>query len=86
MNDMDQRGCIRCGKCCYIRQPEELPYKCRFLLRLKNGHTYCRVYHNRIGLRLSLLEKYKDFKCSPRCMTEHDFIGCPLNTDKEIIA
>lgn len=37
--DKNRQGkCLNCGKCCY------LPFRCPFLLKRKNGKSYCSIY------------------------------------------
>ena len=66
--------CLRCGKCCYF-----LGYPCTHLC-FHNGKTFCDIYDERKGLRISTNDDV--FMCGDRINSDRDYSGCPYNTKK----
>lgn len=65
--------CLNCGRCCHnLVNGVWIP--CRYLKRLSDGTTRCRVYYRRMGLKLE-----KNWKCSLRKDSPYNFTGCPYN-------
>jgi hypothetical protein len=65
--------CKRCGKCChYLYHGKE--YKCRFLVKLPDGTTVCRIYKNRIGTNID-----GKARCGPREQSSFNYEGCDYN-------
>ena len=76
-----EKTCQRCGKCCMLRNVDGSVIKpCKFLVKLKNGKTLCRIYKKRIGVKLD-----EGFWCGLRENSPFDFKDCPFNTDKKVI-
>ena len=65
--------CLKCGKCCFIKESNKY---CKYLIRLKNGKTLCRIYNNRIKTKIhSNPDKY----CGMREWQTDIIDGCPYN-------
>lgn len=70
--------CRHCGKCCHYYKDGRLK-KCKFLMTLSNGYTFCRIYPNRLGQKID-----EGIYCTKRELAPFDYEGCPYNTDKPI--
>lgn len=69
--------CKRCGLCCHIIIDGRLSNKhCRFLIKLPNGRTVCRIYmaENRIGHDIG-----NGNFCHNRRKVGVNYKGCPYN-------
>lgn len=75
---MSEPTCTRCGKCCHVLYNGKL-IKCKNLVKLANGKTLCRNYHNRLGTYIC--ERYV---CGSRAGSAFDYPDCPFNCGKEI--
>ena len=74
---MTEPVCVRCGACCYMRHNDKV-VKCRFLVKLKNNRTACRVYRNRLGRWIGNIDGV-NFVCKMREEVKHNFPNCPYN-------
>jgi hypothetical protein len=70
--------CLRCGKCCQFNINGRIE-KCSYLVELKNGRTYCKIYSRRLGRLLKTSVKGLYAKCFLREQVKNDFEGCPYN-------
>lgn len=82
-NNNSEIKCLRCGKCCHHIDNGQIK-KCKFLIKLPNGKTLCRVYSTRLGRILGKTSEGKYVKCGERSCAAHDFVGCPYNTNKPL--
>lgn len=71
-----------CGKCCWIRWKGKKK-KCKHLVRL-GKRTLCRTYKTRLGKLIGKIDEKKVY-CIERKDSKFDYVGCPLNTDKEVL-
>lgn len=79
-----KKNCVQCGKCCHFMTKEGLK-PCKFLLII-DGKTKCKVYRTRLGRLIFYGDSnFPAMICSQRKMTDTDFKGCPLNTNKPIV-
>lgn len=71
--------CTRCGKCCIVLdKTKNIWVHCRYLVHYRrNSLTYCRIYPNRIGVKVA-----PGVQCVPRNMLPYDIPGCPYNVGK----
>lgn len=65
--------CLQCGKCCYKLVKGKLE-KCKFLIKLKEGKTICRIYNNRLGT-----ETGHKSVCIERKDSPFNYKNCPFN-------
>ena len=72
--------CLRCGACCY-HSLNGKKIKCKFLIILKSGKTFCRIYHqrDRIGKIIYVDKSGKKFICKKRVNVKKNFPNCPYN-------
>jgi len=75
----DQKGCLRCGKCCHYINKLGVKTACQYLIKLPTGTTLCRVYKTRLGRRVGIGENGKPVYCAPRELHDNE-PGCPLNS------
>lgn len=80
MQEDKEIHCKMCGKCCRYFKGAEVK-KCKYLIILKNGKCYCKIYwqKDRVGKKLD-----KGVYCMNRMDSPYDFDGCPYNTNKPI--
>lgn len=70
---MTETICKRCGKCCHwIAEGKVI--KCKYLIKLSNDRTLCRIYKNRKGYIMS-----KGMICGDRLNSRWNYEGCPYN-------
>jgi hypothetical protein len=66
--------CQRCGKCCYVLDPNGGWVVCPYLARSVGDRYYCRIYHKRLGAVLPF-----GFKCVKRRDLHFNIPNCPFN-------
>lgn len=70
---MTEPICLMCGRCCYkIVDGKEV--KCRYLVKLPNGKTLCRIYKTRLGTDIG-----DGYRCVNRIDVATQYDGCPYN-------
>ena len=72
-------ACLRCGKCCHYIEDGILK-KCSHLVKLGHNKTLCRQYIKRLGKLVG-----KHTICGLRSNSDYDYLGCPLNTNKDVL-
>jgi len=55
--------------------------KCKFLVKLKNKSTLCRIYHTRLGTVLYEYPNKLRVTCNLRQDVPYNYTGCPFNKD-----
>jgi len=75
-----ERKCKRCGACCHYFLDGKMR-KCKFLIRISDRITACRIYDHRLGQIIDISQK--DLGVFVRCVNRSEdqrlFLGCPLN-------
>jgi hypothetical protein len=74
--------CERCGTCCHFNDETGRKRKCKFLVKLKNGKTLCRVFNTRLGRLLYQRGEFKVY-CHLMENIKAKYPGCPFNEGKE---
>ena len=69
--------CLRCGKCCKIKNTCGIWEDCKYLVRYGGGLTRCMIYHHRTDAIVGCKQV-----CVPRKMLPWDIEGCPYNEGK----
>lgn len=72
-----QPTCLRCGLCCHYIKDGKLT-SCKYLVKISNGKTYCKVYKNRLNRKID----DEGFYCTFRVFSPIDYPGCPYNKGK----
>ena len=75
---MNKLECLRCGICCHYIINDKL-YKCKYLLLVNNTKTICRIYNNRLRVKIA-----KGIVCWTRENRNLDYEGCPYNNGSEL--
>ena len=71
--------CLRCGKCCHYTDRKGHQSPCPFLQKI-GGKTRCRKYYSRLGTPMG-----NGWYCGERKYSKYDYVGCPFNTNKELL-
>ena len=67
-----------CGKCCHFEVRGKI-HKCKYLVKLDNGKTLCRVYKTRLGRVIFSVDKDHHIICRERVKVSKKYSGCPYN-------
>lgn len=68
-----------CGKCCHYLYAGKLK-RCRYLVKTRDGKTYCKIYYRRLGKVLDILPNGHKIVCVNRDQYLYDYPDCPFNT------
>lgn len=77
-------ACLRCGRCCHYIIDGRIK-KCKHLVKIK-GKTLCRIYNKRLGQVIDKDSKGNKIICINREDSPIDYVDCPYNTNKVIVA
>lgn len=67
--------CKRCGKCCFVQSTGK---PCKFLVKLSNNKTCCRIYNQRDRLGKLVYNEPPTY-CNLRVNVDKLYDGCPYN-------
>ena len=70
--------CKRCGRCCHFIV-DGVKKKCKYLVKLKEGRTYCKIYNNRKRAILSVNSDGSYTTCNNRNELAVNFKDCHYN-------